>query len=82
MLYSGYTAEYIAKYTGTDSADSIDGVSAKASNSSPFYTYEGIRIKTDITSPRIAGSTVEDKGPYRHNAVRCRSSWPATSMFW
>jgi hypothetical protein len=70
MLYSDYTAAYMEKYTGTDSADSIDGVSAKRANSSPFYEYEGIRIKTDITSPRIEGSTVEDKGPYKHAGGR------------
>lgn len=66
ILYSDYTKEYMVAYEGTDAQWSKDGASEKKENSSPFYEYDGIRIKTDITSPTIKDSTLEDLGPYKH----------------
>lgn len=54
MLYSDYTKQYMKDYEANG-------------NSSPFYTYDGIQIKTDITSPKLKDSTLEDAGPYKHN---------------
>ena len=66
ILYSDYTDSYMEAYEGTDAKWSIDGVTEKAANSSPYYVYDGIRIKTDITSASIKGATLEDLGPYKH----------------
>lgn len=52
MLYSDYTKNYIAQY--------------EKENKSPFYDYDGIKIKTDITSTSIKDNTVEDVGPFKH----------------
>lgn len=53
MLYSDYTKEYMKNYEANG-------------NSSPFYTYHDIQIKTDITSTKLKGNTLEDAGPYKH----------------
>lgn len=52
MLYSDYTANYIKDY--------------ETNGGSPFYDYDGIRIKTDITSTKLKNNTREDAGPYKH----------------
>ena len=66
IMYSDYTKAYIEAYESTDAQWSIDGVTEKKANSSPYYVYDGIRIKTDITSASIKDSTLEDLGPYKH----------------
>lgn len=52
MLYSNYTANYIKDY--------------ETNGGSPFYDYDGIRIKTDITSTKLKNNTRKDAGPYKH----------------
>lgn len=54
MLYSDYTKQYMKDYEANG-------------NSSPFYNYAGIEVKTDITSTNLKNNTVEDAGPYKHN---------------
>ncbi len=66
MLYSEYTKDYMEAYESTDAQYSIDGTASKKADSSPYYEYDGVRIKTDITSARIKDNTIEDVGPFKH----------------
>lgn len=54
IMYTDYTAKYAEKY-------------AENGSKSPRYEYDGINIRTDITSPQIFGNTLEDIGPYKHS---------------
>ena len=66
MLYSEYTKDYMEAYESTDAQYSIDGTASKKADSSPYYEYDGVRIKTDITSAKIKDNTIEDVGPFKH----------------
>lgn len=53
ILYNEYTKQYMEQY---DKKGAV-----------PFYDFDGIHIKTDITSTSIKDSTIEDIGPYKHS---------------